>query len=51
MDRKDLIQAKVREKIIQKKLKKIDHLNKKPNGGKRYKKFALIKRYAEDEMN
>ena len=49
MDRTALIKHKMKEKLYMKKLAKIQNLNKKENGAKKYKKFLLIRKFAEDD--
>lgn len=49
LDNTELIKYRIKEKIHQKKLAKIQTLSLK-NGAKKYKKFLLMKRFEEDEM-
>jgi 5'-3' exonuclease len=48
LDRKTLIKNKIREKLNEKKLVKIFRLKEK-NRDKTFKKFALLKRFEEDD--
>lgn len=50
VDKAQLIRQKIKEKINDKKKKKILHLSQK-NKAKQFKKFALLKRFEEDDLN
>lgn len=50
IDKATIIKNKIREKLIEKKKKKILSLTEK-NRAKHFKKYLLLKRYDEDDLN
>jgi len=46
-----VLAKKVKQQIFIKKQKKLQKLQLKPNGGKKFKKFLLIKKFQEEDEN
>ena len=50
LDKATIIKNKIRQKVLEKKTTKIMHLTQK-NRTKFYKKYLLLKRFEEDDIN